>query len=35
MKGVSLAPVTAKLVGQLVSGEQPEYDLAPLDPKRF
>lgn len=35
MKGVSLAPVTAKLVGQLVSGEQPGHDLAPLDPKRF
>ena len=35
MKGVSLAPVTARLVGQLVSGEQPAHDLAPLDPKRF
>lgn len=35
MKGVSLAPVTARLVAQLVSGEEPRHDLAPLDPNRF
>lgn len=35
MKGVALAPVTARLVGQIVAGEQPAHDLAPLDPKRF
>jgi D-amino-acid dehydrogenase len=35
MKGVSLAPVTGRLVAQLVSGEEPGHDLAPLDPDRF
>jgi D-amino-acid dehydrogenase len=35
MKGVSLAPVTGRLVAQLVTGEQPDHDLAPLDPGRF
>ena len=35
MKGVSLAPVTAKLVGELVAGEPPSYDLAPFRPDRF
>ncbi len=35
MKGVSLAPVTGRLVAQLVAGEQPEHDLAPFDPSRF
>lgn len=35
MKGVSLAPVTAKLVGELVVGETPSHDLAPLRPGRF
>ena len=35
MKGVSLAPVTGRLVAQLVAGEQPDHDLAPFDPNRF
>jgi D-amino-acid dehydrogenase len=35
MKGVALSPVTGRLVAQLVSGEEPEHDLAPLDPNRF
>jgi D-amino-acid dehydrogenase len=35
MKGVSLAPVTARLVGQLLAGEQPDHDLALLRPDRF
>jgi len=35
MKGVSLAPVTAQLVGELVAGEQPSHDLAPFRPERF
>ena len=35
MKGVSLAPVTGRLVAQLVAGEQPSHDLAPFDPNRF
>jgi D-amino-acid dehydrogenase len=35
MKGVSLAPVTGRLVAQLVAGEQPTRDLGPFDPNRF
>ena len=35
MKGVSLAPITGRLVAQLLAGEQPDHDLAPLDPNRF
>lgn len=35
MKGVSLAPITGRLVAQVVAGEQPEIDLAPFDPARF
>jgi D-amino-acid dehydrogenase len=35
MKGVSLAPVTGRLVAQLLSGEQPQLDLGPFDPNRF
>jgi D-amino-acid dehydrogenase len=35
MKGVSLAPVTAKLVGELVAGGSASHDLRPFDPNRF
>jgi D-amino-acid dehydrogenase len=35
MKGVSLAPITGRLVAQLVAGEQPDHDLAQFDPARF
>ena len=35
MKGTALAPVTARLIGELVSGETPSHDLAPLSPRRF
>jgi D-amino-acid dehydrogenase len=35
MKGVSLAPITGRLVAQIAAGEQPEVDLAPFDPSRF
>ena len=35
MKGVSLAPITGRLVAQVVAGEPPEIDLAPFDPARF
>jgi D-amino-acid dehydrogenase len=35
MKGVSLAPVTAQLVGELVAGESPSHDPRPFDPNRF
>lgn len=35
MKGISLAPVTGRLVAQLVAGETPDHDLAPFDPNRW
>ena len=35
MKGVALAPVTARVVAQLAAGEEPAHDLAPFDPRRF
>jgi D-amino-acid dehydrogenase len=35
MKGTSLAPVTARLVGELVARETPSHDLEPLSPERF
>jgi D-amino-acid dehydrogenase len=35
MKGLSLAPVTARLVAELVAGESPSHDLSPLRPGRF
>lgn len=35
MKGLSLAPVTADLVGQLLSGEDLSHDLTPFRPERF
>jgi D-amino-acid dehydrogenase len=35
MKGVSLAPITGRLVAELLAGERPSFDLAPFDPARF
>jgi D-amino-acid dehydrogenase len=35
MKGLSLAPVTARLIGELVAGEPPSHGLGPLRPDRF
>ncbi len=35
MMGVSLAPVTGRLVAEIVSGEPPSIDLAALDPDRY
>jgi glycine/D-amino acid oxidase-like deaminating enzyme len=35
MIGISLGPITGKLVAQLVAGSAPEMDLALLDPDRF
>jgi D-amino-acid dehydrogenase len=35
MMGLSLAPITGKIVGQLVAGERPDHDLALLSPDRF
>ena len=33
--GVSLAPVTARLIADLIAGRSPEMDLAPVLPSRF
>lgn len=33
--GFTLAPLTGRLVAQLVAGETPDHDLAPLSPGRF
>ncbi len=35
MVGVSLGPITGKLVAQVVSGDRPDFDLTPLHPDRF
>ncbi len=35
MKGLSLAPVTARLVADLVAGRDPSHDLEPFGPDRF
>ena len=35
MLGVSLSPVTAELVTEIVAGRRPSLDLAPYDPHRF
>jgi D-amino-acid dehydrogenase len=35
MKGLSLAPVTARLVAELVAGAPPSRDLSPFSPDRF
>lgn len=35
MKGVSLAPVTGRLVAELAAGEPPSHDLGPFSPDRF
>jgi D-amino-acid dehydrogenase len=35
MKGLHLAPVTGRLVAEVVAGEEPERDLAPFSPDRF
>jgi D-amino-acid dehydrogenase len=35
MMGVSMGPITGTLVAQVVSGEPPAIDLAPLSPDRF
>ncbi|MBL9189219.1 MAG: FAD-dependent oxidoreductase [Opitutaceae bacterium] len=35
MMGLSLAPITGKLVAQLLSGEKPSHDLTLLNPDRF
>jgi len=35
MLGISLAPVTGKLVAEIVAGQQPSHDLTLLDPNRY
>jgi D-amino-acid dehydrogenase len=35
MKGLSLAPMTGRLVAELVTGEPPSHDLTPFSPDRF
>jgi D-amino-acid dehydrogenase len=35
MLGLSLGPVTGKLVAELAGGRPPSLDLAPLSPVRF
>lgn len=35
MKGLSLAPVTGRLVASLVTGTTPSHDLRPFSPERF
>ena len=35
MMGLTLAPVTGRLVAELLAGERPGHDLAPLAPERF
>jgi D-amino-acid dehydrogenase len=35
MKGLSLAPVTGRVVAELVGGETPSHDLGPFSPDRF
>ncbi len=33
--GILLAPVTAKVMGQMIAGENPEFDLTAFGPGRF
>ena len=35
MLGLTLAPVTGRLIGEIVTGDPPSHDLAPLRPDRF
>jgi D-amino-acid dehydrogenase len=35
MMGLTLAPVTGRLVAEIVAGTEPSHDLAPLRPGRF
>ena len=35
MIGLSLAPITGKLVAELAGGRPPSLDLTPLSPSRF
>jgi len=35
MMGLSLGPITGKLVGEIISGEKPSFDLTLLNPDRY
>jgi glycine/D-amino acid oxidase-like deaminating enzyme len=35
MLGITLAPVTAEIVADVVAGERPRHSLEPLRPERF
>jgi D-amino-acid dehydrogenase len=35
MMGLSLGPITGRLVAEILDGEKPSHDLAPLSPDRF
>ena len=35
MMGMSLAPITGKIVGQLLADERPAVDIQLLNPERF
>jgi D-amino-acid dehydrogenase len=35
MMGMSLSPITGKIVSEIISGESPEFDLRPLSPDRY
>ena len=35
MLGLTLGPVTGRLVAQVITGERPLFDLGPVDPDRF
>jgi len=35
MMGLSMGPITGLLIAELLSGERPSVDLAPLSPDRY
>ena len=35
MLGLSLGPITGKLMAEILSGEKPSLDVRPLDPERY
>ena len=35
MMGMSLSPITGKIVSEIVSGEKPSFDLSLLSPDRY
>ena len=35
MMGLSLGPITGRLVSEILSGEKPEFDLTLLNPDRY